>query len=381
LAWVVSRAGRLTRRLLALLVVISGVVVGTALPASAHTVSGVGATNWVSKVTSVNPALSGLSVKVVELGNRIELRNTGPEVTVLGYNGEPYLRVGPLGVYENVNSPATYLNRTRTGTTAPPSGLPTDPNASPQWQKISSAEVTRWHDHRIHWMGAVPPPDVQRAPNRVHTRPPWQVMLRQGNATIVVNGSLTWRPGPSPWPWLAAAGLIAVVGAVIGWSRHWARSLAIATWVLIAVDIIHSVGVAAVAAGSLSYQASRFLAGSYYSFVGWGLGAVAVVLLLRRNADGLYAVIFAAASAFLFSGLLDISALHRSTAPFAWGANFDRATVIAALGGGAGLIVAALKSLRSLSGLPPPQANQDDQDGPEAEIIFLPKRPADIGVM
>jgi hypothetical protein len=122
------------------------------------------------------------------------------------------------------------------------------------------------------------------------------------------------------------------------------------------------------------------LAGSYYSFVGWGLGAVAVVLLLRRNADGLYAVIFAAASAFLFSGLLDISALHQSTAPFAWGPNFDRVTIIAALGGGVGLVVAALKSLRSLSGLSQP-ANQDNQDGPEAEIIFLPRRPADIGAM
>jgi hypothetical protein len=359
---------------------ITGVVVGTALPASAHTVSGVGATNWVSKVTSVSPAVTGLSVKVVELGSRLELRNTGPDLTVLGYNGEPYLRVGPLGVYENVNSPSTYLNRTRAGTTAPPVDLPTDPNASPQWQKVSSGQVARWHDHRVHWMGAGSPPDIQRAPNRVHTRPPWQVVLRQGSATVVVTGSLTWRPGPSPWPWLGAAGLIAVVGALIGWSRHWARSLAVATWLLIAIDITHSIGVAAVAAGNPSYQAGRFLAGSYYSFVGWGLGAVAVVLLLRRNADGLYAVIFAAASAFLFSGLLDISALHQSTAPFAWGPNFDRVTIIAALGGGVGLVVAALKSLRSLSGLSQP-ANQDNQDGPEAEIIFLPRRPADIGAM
>jgi hypothetical protein len=367
--------------LLALLVVISGTVVGTALPASAHTVSGVGATNWVSKVMSVNPAVRGLSVKVVELGNRLELRNTGSDVTVLGYNGEPYLRVGPLGVYENVNSPSTYLNRTRTGTSAPPPGLPTDPNASPQWQKVSSGQVARWHDHRIHWMGAGPPPDVQRAPNRAHTRPPWQVLMRQGTETVVVNGSLTWRPGPSPWPWLGAAALIAVACALIGWSRHWARSLAVATWLLIALDVTHSIGIAAVAAGTPSYQAGRFLAGSYYSFVGWGLGAVAVVLLIRRNADGLYAVIFAGASVFLFSGLLDINTLHQSTAPFAWGPNFDRVTVIAALGGGAGLVVAALKSLRSLPALPEPPANQDDQDGPEAEIIFLPRRPADIGAM
>jgi hypothetical protein len=374
----------LVQRLLTAVLLIMTFVVGSALPASAHTVSGVGATNWVSKVTSVQPQLPGLTIKVIELGSRLELRNTGPEVVVLGYSGEPYLRVGPLGVFQNINSPSSYLNRTRNASFLVPPGLATDPGTVANWQKVSAGQVVRWHDHRIHWMGAGPPPDVRQAPNRVHARPPWQVLLHQGTTPIVVSGSLTWEPGPSPWPWLAAAGLIAVACAALGWSRRRALPLAIAAILLVAVDVTHSVGIAAVAGGSHSYQAARFVSGSYYSFVGWGLGVVGVVLLLRNKADGLYAVIFAGASTFLFSGLLDVSTLHQSEAPFAWGINLDRATVIIALGAGAGLAIAALKALRNLPAQHRSIASDghpaEEEDRADAEIIFLPQRPpADMG--
>jgi hypothetical protein len=41
-------------------------------------------------------------VEVVDAGARLRVRNqTGREVMVLGYAGEPYLRVGPAGVPES----------------------------------------------------------------------------------------------------------------------------------------------------------------------------------------------------------------------------------------------------------------------------------------
>ena len=69
--------------------------------ASAHTVSGVGATNWKTTLIGIDPSPPGLSVRVVDTGSDLEVSNTGPEVIVLGYQGEPYLRVGPGGVSEN----------------------------------------------------------------------------------------------------------------------------------------------------------------------------------------------------------------------------------------------------------------------------------------
>jgi hypothetical protein len=325
-----------------------GLVVASAGPAAAHTVSGIGATNWVTRITSVQPVVPGLRMRVVELGNRLELSNTGPEVIVLGYQGEPYLRVGPSGVWTNLNSAATYLNRTRQGNAPVPAGLPTDASAAPRWEQISSGHLVRWHDHRIHWMGSALPPNVQRAPNQEHVQFAWHVDLRQGATPVAVTGELRWVPGPSAWPWVGVALVIAVGCVALGRlpvSTAMAV-LAVAVGALVVVDIVHAVGVAGAVVGGFGAQAGKFVAGSYYSFVGWILGVVAVPLLGRRNIDGLYAAVFMAASAFLFSGLLDLATLHRSQAPFAWGSGWDRVTVTIALGGGLGLGLGAVWALQ-----------------------------------
>jgi hypothetical protein len=97
-----------------LVVALAGLlVVGRAGPAQAHIV-GVGgrASNYRTDIRDVTPPVPGLSVHVLEAGNQLELTNhSGQEVVVLGYRSEPYLRVGPTGVYENQRSPSTYANR------------------------------------------------------------------------------------------------------------------------------------------------------------------------------------------------------------------------------------------------------------------------------
>src|SRR5205823_199713 len=73
-------------------------VLVTAPPASAHTITGVAPTDYRSEILGVNPKWAGVSVHLLDLGNRVELVNTGPvDVVVLGYQGEPYLRVGAAG--------------------------------------------------------------------------------------------------------------------------------------------------------------------------------------------------------------------------------------------------------------------------------------------
>jgi hypothetical protein len=344
-------------------------LVAMAAPASAHTVSGVGATNWRTTLVGLKPAVPGVSVRVVEQGSRLELTNTGAELVVLGYEGEPYLRVGPQGVFENTRSPATYLNCSRTGCAVPANA---DPQASPEWKQISTGHTVRWHDHRIHWMGGQPPPDVQAAPNQVHQRPPWTVTLQQGPTTIEVTGHLTWVPGPSVVPWLVLAALLVVLGVVIGLAGRWGAPLAAMVAVLTLNDLYHALGIAFSVSGSLSARMSRFFSGSFYSIIGWLLGLLAIRLLLRRRVDGLYAAAFAGVSAALFTGLLDISVLSHTEAPFNGPMTLDRITVAVSLGLGIGVVAASVLALRRV---PRPEWDEEEPEEPETEEPRLGPEP------
>ncbi|MCU1485651.1 MAG: hypothetical protein JWN67_2397, partial [Actinomycetia bacterium] len=103
-------------KLLAGAALVLAVVVCGAAPASAHT-GQVAATDYRAGITRA----TGLDVRLVEAGGRVELTNrSSHELTVLGYEDEPYLRIGRDGVFENRRSPATYLNATRTGGEQPP---------------------------------------------------------------------------------------------------------------------------------------------------------------------------------------------------------------------------------------------------------------------
>ena len=332
-------------------------------PASAHSVSGVGATNWKTVITGISPRGAGLSLRVVEGGSRLEMTNRGPEVTVFGYEGEPYLRVGPGGVFENVHSPATYLNCARTACSVPPQA---DPQAPPQWKRTSAGTTVRWHDHRIHWMGSQLPPQVARAPHQVHVEGPWTINLQQGPTAIAVTGNYTWVPSSAALPWLIVALLLLVVAVAIGATGVWGPPLAVAVLLLTVNDIYHAVAIAWFWSGDLATRAGKFFSGSFYSIIGWALGLAAVWLLLRRRIDGLYAAVFAGISAALFTGLLDFTVLARSQAPFAGPVTVDRLTVAVSLGLGLGVALGALVAIRRT-----PRTGYDDEydeydlDGPE----------------
>jgi hypothetical protein len=333
------------RRLLVLAALTAGTVLLTAVPASAHTVSGGGSTNFRSDLLSVTPGIAGLDVRVVENGRRMQLVNTGPvDVIVLGYGGEPYLRVGPAGVFENRRSPAVSAN-TPTGTVPPPATA-AGPPGPPSWHRLSSGHTVRWHDHRTHWSGVVPTLLVRHAPPTGVVVREWTLHLVVGTQPVVVRGTLTWVPGPTPWPWAAAA-LVLVVGCVLaGRSRRWAGLLAAAAALLVAADVIHAVGTGLAVAGSAFQQAVMVLATGYYSIVAWVLGVIAVRLLVRRNIDGLFAATFAALVITAFGGFADATTLARSQVPFGLPVVLARAAVTVAIGAGLGLALGSVVAFR-----------------------------------
>jgi hypothetical protein len=334
----------LVRRTAAFLALLIAVVVVPGTPASAHTVSGAGATNFKTTLVSVAPAEPGLRMRVVENGSRLELSNTSSvEITVLGYQGEPYLRVGPQGVFENRRSPATYLNRTRQGGALGPDA---DYKAVPVWQKTSDGHTALWHDHRIHWMLPQPPLPVRQRPAVQRLVFTWTVALVRAGQPVTVTGTLSWVPGPSALPWLALAGVL-LVGTLAGCaSRRWGAALAVALVALIAVDAVHATGVAFDFAGSLPRHLLLIVGASYYSIIAWALGLFGLRMLARRNVDGIFVSLFCGLVIVVFGGLADFRVLDRSQAPFAFPVSTERALIAASLGLGLGLVIGSVWAFR-----------------------------------
>jgi hypothetical protein len=177
-----------------------------------------GVPGYVSTVTAVEPALSGVTISVLDGSDRLVLENDGgEEIVIEGYDGEPYLRFTADGVYRNVNSPATYLNEDRYGNVALPEDA--DATAAPEWELVSSRSRHEWHDHRIHWMSEIPPPQVRAAPDEPQRVFEWEVPGTANGEPFMVAGTLDYEPPASSRPsWIyLALPLVAIVLAGGAW--------------------------------------------------------------------------------------------------------------------------------------------------------------------
>jgi hypothetical protein len=158
-------------------------------------------------VTSVTPKVAGLNLEVLEFADRLLLRNnTGKTVTIYGYSGEPYARVQPGGTAEqNVRSPAVYLNTNFYANVAvPPTANANDP---PKWAVVDRTGQFEWHDHRIHWMSPVTPPQVKDKSKRTKIFD-WSVPISVGTQKGAIDGELFWVPESSKAPTAAIVALI-----------------------------------------------------------------------------------------------------------------------------------------------------------------------------
>jgi len=182
-----------------------------AAPAAAHG----GPSGYVSTVTAVRPDVPGLRVDVVGGDDRLRLTAPrGTTVVVLGYDGEPYLRIGPDGVDRNMRSPATYLNRDRYARVSMPGFA--SATASPTWERVAGGRTYTWHDHRIHWMNPDGPgPDV---PNSQRDLMNWTVTGRIDGRPLAIRGTLepAGTAGSSWWAYAAFPALALAALAALG---------------------------------------------------------------------------------------------------------------------------------------------------------------------
>ena len=245
---------RPTVRGLLLTLTAAALVLGMATPALAHGGGGgTDASNYLSTVTGVSSGGEDGAVAddivwrvlvndaILQADNR-----TSAELRVPGYEGEPYLRIGPDGVFVNRNSPATYQNEDRYAQTPIPDHA--DADAAPEWDKVSDGSSYGWHDHRIHWMSPTPPPRVRADAGRPQVVNEWEVPFTWNGNDLVVQGILRWVPPPSWWPWVVtaavtvAAPVAVATAASSGRRRHvLLRTAAMVVAAVLALDVIHAI--------------------------------------------------------------------------------------------------------------------------------------------
>ncbi len=331
--------------------------VAFAPPASAHTIGGVAATNYRTEVTAITPTTPGVVVRVRDLGRRLELENdTTDDVVVQGYQNEPYLRVGPAGVFENVRSPSLYQNKITTGSAALVD-LPAeaDPLAAPDWRRRGGGNTVSWRDHRARWEGA-DPPGVKANPGLAQTVVSrWSVGLLKGAGatSIVVAGRITWVPGPAAWPWLLATAAFFGIALLAGATARWPTALSALLALFLAVDMVRLFGAATQGGGSALGGLLKALVFGVLEVMAWAGGVWAIGAIQQRRAVGLYAAMAVGLAVGFVSGVGDLLNLAYSQVPSALPVFVARAAVAACLGTGFGLVAGCFMALRKLGPILP----------------------------
>lgn len=182
------------------LAVVPLLVTGVASPAAAHATG-----TYRTAVASVRPRVPGLRVTVTKDGNWVEVTNTGPApVLVLGYEGEPYLRIGPSGSWRNSRSSTAALAEP-TASDDLAGALSAD--ATPHWVRLSTRRAVSFHDLRVPTTTTRRHVVSSSAPRILAT---WSLPLRAGDRPVIVRGNVRWYPTPVPMAWILSLSLLGV---------------------------------------------------------------------------------------------------------------------------------------------------------------------------
>jgi hypothetical protein len=345
------------------LVVLLGLLATLALggPALAHVGGGQAGSDFDGRVDSVSPALPGVTVRVLQFGDQLEVVNrTGTELEVPGYSAEPYLRIGPDGVWRNAHSPATYLNLDRyAATELPPQA---DVAAAPEWQQVSTEPTYVWHDHRTHWMSRGQlPPVVAADPTTSHTVIEWTVPMSYGGAPVAVDGVLTWSPPPPGWLVWPVQVLLLAATAAAGWLARSARPLAAALGLGALASAWHAVATPEPAV-SVSSHAGALVGALLPALLVLAVAALGIRAARRGRGvlGGLLAVV--AGWLMLVQGLPDVDVLWSANVLATGPQLLAHAAVAVLVAVGLGLVVGgagAARRFRDPAADPPPRTSAE----------------------
>jgi hypothetical protein len=223
-------------------VAVAGIVLVSPGTAAAHVRTSRVAVDYRATVAPLPPDLaSALSARLYRADLAVRLTVHGNHrVVVLGYVGEPFLRLGRGEVLVNAASPtAAGARLTRSGA---------------GWHVLTQGRSVTWHDARTRGL----PHGVDRGT--------WSLPLVVDGRRARLHGSIQRVPAPSPLGWLVLGAAFAVLTAVL---LAWRRTLRTACILLGAVSAIAAL-----------VTAAGFSAGSTASQGAWIESANEAVLIL-----------------------------------------------------------------------------------------------------
>ena len=295
--------------------------------AAAHIAGGASPTNSRSAVTEIRPTGSGVGVTVGLGGQFVRVSDRGAEeIVVLGYRGEPFLRLSGQGVQVNPRS----TTAEQTGQLPPTEGQ--SANTGEQWVQLTDGDSVAWTDARV---------DGRSLPEGASES--WTLPLVVDGRPVTILGMRTGLAAPSPWPWVAVLGLVAAAVARLGRVRGWHRPVAAATVAGVLAFGVHMLGSGAAPqpGGPFSGWVVIAVLGAFCLLV----AGVTVVSTLRGTELAASRLPMMAVTLLLLAGT-DISGLWNSQLPFAGPAVLDRGLLVVIYGVALGLLVAGVRLAR-----------------------------------
>jgi hypothetical protein len=152
-----------------------------------------------TRILSIEPSGLPVDVRITD-GDEVRFENAGDELLVVcGYEDdgacEEWVRIGEDGVYVDRNARSYHANVDETEFGA----IPQDAGTREEWALVRERpRFYAYHDHRVHWMGASLPPNVDAgdpSPQRVFDS---EVRFRYGDVDGVVKTRLEYVGG-STW--------------------------------------------------------------------------------------------------------------------------------------------------------------------------------------
>lgn len=162
-------------------------------------------------LTSGSQPLPGVTVQLLSGALPGLFVTASAEVTVLGQDGEPFLRFGPDGVEANERSPTWLLSGRAVEEGTDPADLDLDPTAEPRWLAVSDGAGFGWLDPRAAAPEVVPAAIEPGSAPIVLTS--WEVPVVAVDGTEArIGGETRYAALPAPhgsdtrWPAVAAGG-------------------------------------------------------------------------------------------------------------------------------------------------------------------------------
>ena len=317
-----------------------------------------GPTDYRSEVVAVEPATPTIEVGIIGGDSFFQLTAApGTEVVVIGYQGEDNLWFRADGtVWENRNSPSTYLNEDRLGGGGIPASASAD--AAPDWRKVASGGSFAWHDHRAHWMQEARPFGLGPGDQILESVIPLVV----DGVDVEVTVTSTWEPAPSPLP--AVAGVVA--GLALGAAAWFLRR---SRWVLAlaAPPVLLALAVGVWQFRSLPPETGPRLVWWVLPMIAVVSCAVGIVAAVRSSTFVPRAAMLLVGVELAIWGLVKRDGLSAAIIPTDAPQALDRFATTLALASGAAFTAVALATLFATSPQPRRRTNDgDDVSGSRA---------------